>query len=592
MYSTISDRPSSAVTPIRYAAFADPFDDEQRDRRWGLHAHHAAVIEGRGALAITPAAIHGASGGYQTARAGGWDLRGRVVMVAVARAPAARGAEIGLHVESLTGAVGDRYDFVIQSATRLIMRQVVDGSASEHACAYDPTDHRLLRLRHDRDTDTISWETSPDGQIWTTRRNLLRVVVVLASLIVLRVGNALGLAGDTTGTFSGFNTARTPPRGRYTFGTLLSDPRRAPDLYAKGVRRVHLELGWDLYEPQPGRYSATYAAAVRAKIRRWREFGLRVTLGPGLQYPPDWALALPGGRYVDQTGQQADELNLVFARAVRERAAEYLARIHRDLDLNTFDAIRIGAGGNIELLYPDSRGQNRYWAYDTGAQGGAGRATSVAPCPFPGWHPGQATITTAQTRQWYDWYLDALADAARWQAEQGRALGYAGRVELLMPGVGTRPGQLAAEVAARFAGSAERHTTARGAAWHLLVERLHDLPGLVVYCSSVADSSGGDDVATAADRVVQRDDARIERWSAARWLGYNADRYGLRKCGENPGRIDSKDYGLAMLDSALAQMVAGEWEGFYWAHETELYDPTSGITAADYAAAIARYSGR
>jgi len=75
-------------------------------------------------------------------------------------------------------------------------------------------------------------------------------------------------------------------------------------------------------------------------------------------------------------------------------------------------------------------------------------------------------------------------------------------------------------------------------------------------------------------------------------LGYNADRYGLRKCGENPGRIDSKDYGLAMLDSALAQMVAGEWEGFYWAHETELYDPTSGITAADYAAAIARYSGR
>jgi hypothetical protein len=592
MHSAVRDQPSSITAPIRYAAFADPFDDQQRDQRWRLIAHQTAVIEGRGLLSITPAAVRGAGGGYQTGREGGWDLRGGAAMVAIRTAPAARGAEIMLRVGSLAGADGDRYDFIVRGAARLIMRQVIGGISSDRAIAYEADAHRFLRLRHDATSDTIAWETSPDGEVWTTRRNILRTIVVLASLIALRVENELGLLRDTTGTFSGFNTVRTPPRGRYTFGTLLSDPRRAADLREKGVRRVHLELGWNLYEPEPGRFSARYVAELRARIRHWREFGLRVTLGPGLQYPPGWALALPGARYVDQNGRRANELNLVFAWAVRERAGAYLARIHRDLDLNTFDAIRIGAGGNIELLYPDGRGQNRYWAYDTGAQGGAGRAASVAPCPFPGWQPGQSTITTAQAGQWYDWYLDALADAARWQAQQCRALGYAGRVELLMPGVGTHPRQLEEEIASHFAGSAERDTTPRGAAWHLLIARLHDLPGLVIYCSSTADGSGDNDVTSADDRLVPLDDARIERWSAARWLSYNADRYGLAKSGENPGRTDSNAYGRPMLDHALAQMVAGDWEGFYWAHEAELYAPDSGISAADYAAAIARYTGR
>lgn len=592
MPPAIGAPPPPAVTPPRHAAFADPFDDGQRDRRWGLIADHAAVIEGRGTLAITPAAVRGAAGGYRTDYGQGWDLRGRAAQVAVCTAPAAPGAEIVLRVESSAGTVGDRYDFIIRGAARLIMRQVSGGVASDRSIPYEATIHRFLRLRHDRDDDTIVWETSPDGENWTTRRQILRAIVVVASLIALRVENELGLLHDTTGIFAGFNTVRTPPSGRYTFGTLLSDPSHAADLVGKGVRRVHLELGWNLYEPQAGRFSAAYSAELRARIGRWRELGLRITLGPGLQYPPDWALALPGARYIDQNGRRASELNLVFAQAVRERAAAYLARIHRDLDLNTFDAIRIGAGGNIELLYPDSRGQNRYWAYDVGAQGGAGRVASVAPCPFPGWQPGQGTITMAQADEWYAWYLDALADAARWQAEQCRTLGYAGRVEVLMPGVGTRPGQLEREIAARFAGSAERYTTPRGAAWHLLIARLHDLPGLVIYCSSAADGSGDDDVTSADDRLVPLDDPRTERWSAARWLSYNADRYGLRKSGENPGRSDTNAYGRVMLDRALAQMVAGEWEGFYWAHETELYDPASGITAADYAAAIARYSGR
>lgn len=590
MSPALSSSPRSGTAPASHAAFADAFADGQRDSRWDLSANHAAVIETPGLLTITPCPVTGAYGAYRTNRSDGWDLTGRAVMVRVVTTPAAPGAELALRVASLHDEERQRYDFIVRSATLLVMRQVVGGSVSDTILDYDATAHRFLRLRHDRTTDTINWETSPDGEVWTTRRNLLRAFAVVAALIALRVGNELGLVRDTTGTFSGFNTTRTPPRRRYIIGTLLSDPVHAADLYAQGVRRVHLELGWDRYEPRPGDYAVPYAALVRDKLRRWREFGLRVTLGPGLQYPPGWALNLPNGRYIDQTGRASGEINLVFSQAVRARVAAYFARIHADLDLNTFDAIRVGAGGNIELLYPDSDGQNRYWAYDAGAQGGAGRANSVARCPFPGWKPGDTTLTTIQAGWWYDWYLDALADAARWQAARCRALGYAGSVEVLMPGLGTRPDQLAGEIAARFAGTAEQYTTSRGATWHLLTDRLHALPGLVVYCSSVADGSGNNDTASPTDRTVALNDPQINDWSAARWLGYNADRYGLRLSGENPGRTDSNHYGLAMLYQALAQMINGRWESLYWAHEADLYDPTSGITADDLGEAIARYS--
>ena len=577
-----------AATPI--AAFSDPFDDACRDPRWRIVARHAAVLEGRGGLRITPAAVPGAYGGYATAEDRGWDLRGQAVMVGVVTAPAAPGTEMQLRVESSIGAEHERYEFTIRSACRLLMRHIVGQVTSEDELPYHASEHRYLRLHFDHQRETITWETSPDGEIWTTRRQLLRAIIVGGALIALRVANESGLVRDTTGTFSGFNTIRTPPRGRYTFGTLLSDPRHADDLYEKGIRQVHLELGWNLYEPQPGHYAFTYVEHIRSEIATWRAGGMRITLGIGLQYAPGWALALPGGRYIDQTGRRANELNLVFSQAVRERAAAYIARIDRDLDLNIFDAIRIGAGGNIELLYPDGGGQNRYWAFDSAAQGGAGRATTLATCPFPGWQPGQRSIGTEQVRLWYDWYLDALADAARWQMDHCRSLGYAGRVELLMPGLGTRPAQLEQEIATYLAGTVERYTTSRGAVWHALVARLHTQPGLVLYCSSAADGSGGDDVTMPDDRSVPLDDPRLEGWSAARWLTYNADRYGLRMNGENPGRTDTNLYGTTMLARALAQMVAGDWEGFYWAHEAELYAPASGISAADYASAIRRYT--
>jgi len=379
----------------------------------------------------------------------------------------------------------------------------------------------------------------------------------------------------------------------YRFGTLLSDTTRAADLYANGVRRVHLELGWDAYEPTQGAFSTSYRDTAIAKISTWKAAGMTVTLGPGLQYPPGWALNLTNGRYQDQFGATVNQLNLPFSQAVRDRASIYFARINSDLGINNFDAIRIGSGGNTELLFPDSGGTNKYYAFDAGAQGGNGRASGVAACPFPGWLPGSTSITQAQVATWYSWYLDALGNVARWQIGQFRAMGYTGQMQVLMPGLGVRPNQVGAATTARLDGTVESYTVSRGAAWHLLIDRLYDLAP-VIYNSSLADNSGvpTNNLTATTDGAVALTDSAIEQWSAMRWLTYAAKRYALTLNGENPGFGDAAGYGTGMLDVAVAQMIAGGWEGLYWAHEFNLYDGTSGITAAQYGTKIAATPAR
>ncbi|MDQ1590337.1 MAG: hypothetical protein QOG71_964, partial [Pyrinomonadaceae bacterium] len=38
--------------------------------------------------------------------------------------------------------------------------------------AYNATQQRFWRFRHNRADDTVNWETSPDGVVWTTQRSV------------------------------------------------------------------------------------------------------------------------------------------------------------------------------------------------------------------------------------------------------------------------------------------------------------------------------------------------------------------------------------------------------------------------------------
>jgi hypothetical protein len=382
-------------------------------------------------------------------------------------------------------------------------------------------------------------------------------------------------------------TPTPTPSATYLFGTLLTDPSRSAQEYAAGVRVVELELGWDNYEPQDGVFNGTYVSQMRQRLATMRAAGLKVVLGAGLQYPPSWAYSYPNSRYVNQFGGTSRELNLTFNATLRAKAQQYLARLQADFDLNSFWAVRVGAGGNGETLYPADNGDgintNAYWAFDPTAQ---------ASSPFPGWEPGQTTyagrsFTTTDVRTWYDWYVGSLVNGVDWQLTTYRNLGFTGFLQVLLPGQGTRPLDYEKAIAGYLNGAGDgNRTMSRGAAWDRVIAKIHDKRNVVAYVSSLADGSGSDDVCESTDASVALTAPEIGLWSAARWVSYLANQYGLPKNGENPGPSDTNSYGTTMLGQAVAQMKACGFQGLMWAHDPDLYSSTSGISLADYSKVI------
>ena len=351
------------------------------------------------------------------------------------------------------------------------------------------------------------------------------------------------------------------------------------------MRVVHLELSWGAYEPSDGAFSSGYAQDARQRLAAMRAAGMKVVLGLGLQYPPSWVFGYPDSGYVDQYGNRMNVANLTWNAALRSKVERYLARVDADLDLNSFWAVRIGSGGNVETLYPGAAGRNAYWAYDGNAQ---------ARSPFPGWQPGQTTwngqpFTTAQVSQWYDWYLDALVDGVDWQIGAYKSLGYSGYLQVLLPGQGVRPNDYAGAIGRHLAAGTAGDTMARGAVWDRVIARIADKRNVVAYVSSMADGSGGDDLCGSGDAGVAATSSAVYLWSATRWISYNANKYGLAKMGENPGQRDTDNYGQTMLERAALQMQSCGFQGLMWAHDHNLYDGTSGVSLESYGRVIASH---
>ncbi|HEY3335548.1 MAG TPA: hypothetical protein VGK16_09980 [Candidatus Limnocylindrales bacterium] len=381
----------------------------------------------------------------------------------------------------------------------------------------------------------------------------------------------------------------TPTPAAFLFGTTLTSTARAAGEAASGVAVAHLELGWDLYEPQDGVFSSTYAAQARQRLDALRAAGARVVLGIGLQYPPAWVFTYPDSRYRNQYGRTSGTVNLTFNATLRAKAEQYFDRVAADLGLTSFWAVRVGAGGSVETLFPaewDGTTGNAYWAYDANAQ---------QTTPFPGWTPGQTSwngrpFGTTEVAAWYDWYVGSLASGVAWQIDAYRSRGFTGWAQVLMPGQGVRPADYARAIAGFLGGPGDdNRTMGRGAAWDRLVAALPDRSGVVAYVSSMADGSGGDDLCAGTDGTVAPTSPVVSSWSAARWIAYLADRRGMPKMGENPGRSDSTSYGAGMLDRAAAQMASCRFQGLLWAHDADLYDPTSGVTLDDLSSVIRRY---
>jgi hypothetical protein len=405
-----------------------------------------------------------------------------------------------------------------------------------------------------------------------------------SSCVLLLLAMVLGLAGGVLpAPGAGAQTADAPR----AYGTLQSSPDRLAATTAAGVDLATLEVSWRRFETSPGVIDTTYRDELRTSVSRFRDAGVDVVLSPGVHYTPDWLLSQDNSRFVNQYGDSYAPTetgkkiaNMVFNQAMRDRQQAYLARLFAELGTDFF-GVRLGGGWYGELNYPDpgfAGRSNGYWGFDRIALGlDAGLPPGLAPNPVPGWLPGTPSVDHEAARRFADWYLGSLQDYHDWQIETVRSL-YPGRLLMMYPSWGIRPGQLDAAVAGDLSGStsAERNgEVQRGFDFARYVGGITD-PGVVVYTTWLnadASADGGTD---------------MRYWSPVKYLAHLAqDRtQPLRLMGENTGRDTVADMTVTFEQARAHSLI-----GVVWAFEPELFSGGH-ATVEDLTAAIAADKAR
>ena len=333
------------------------------------------------------------------------------------------------------------------------------------------------------------------------------------------------------------------------FGVLLADPSNLSADYRAGIRLAMLSVSWASWEPRAGVIDQPYRAKMISAVSKYRAARMKVAVDTGLQDPPQWVLAQPGAQLVTQDGQRSVVVNFEFNEKVRAEAALYLSNVVASL--GSVQYYRAGLSEHGEMLYPEAPA-NQWWAFDGQAQGiQSGLPPGVNPSPLPGWVPGTPIwrgqpVNAAQVHAWYDWYFSALVNAEAWEISTYRNSGFAGLIQLVMPGYGALPGLYDERLAATLADLQDDsyHTLNTGAVWWRMLDELPSLHATVVDVSSVGDDSGSPATyrCEPSDASVDRPpDEVILNWSDTRWLSYLARRHGLPVMGENPGNTPAGD---------------------------------------------------
>ena len=332
-----------------------------------------------------------------------------------------------------------------------------------------------------------------------------------------------------------------------------------------------VELAWDQYEPTAGAFSQTYVRTTTERMGEFRKKGFRIVLDLGVQYPPAWVRKIEGAQYRNQYGAAyearepgANGVNAVFCAKVRETQERYVAHALKEFGAECA-VVRLGWGFSGELNYPSFKfgdQPNCYWGFDAIAQGAApGLPKGVAACPVPGWKPGEASADHARARQFAEWYMASLQNYHDWQIDTVRKAGYPGKLALLYPSWGIRPGQLEAAVKNNLAGTTppeKNGEVSRGFDFARYIDGIHD-PDVIVYCTWMD-----------SDPKFSDDQGDVPaRWSPAHWLASLALRHKppLDAWGENTGRGD-----VAAMKLTLERARTYHMLGAMWAFEPDLFD--------------------
>jgi hypothetical protein len=232
----------------------------------------------------------------------------------------------------------------------------------------------------------------------------------------------------------------------------------ASNLRASGLTTAVLKVLWNRAQPAPALVlDPTYLAGVRKQISQYQAAGLDITLDLGLQYPPKWALALPGAGFVDQYGHTFDAsvasgemaVDAIYNPAAQIAEATYIRLLAAALGPNTFRFVRVGGLLTGELRMPtntDGGRTNSWWAFSS---------TFQASSPVPGYRPGISAYSPAADAAFLNYYLNGLVS---YQQFLVTAVGtsFSGNLEVLYPSFGVRPGDVQAALAKHLNGSSVR----------------------------------------------------------------------------------------------------------------------------------------
>lgn len=141
------------------------------------------VSQQNGRLEITPRSGISirAYNGYVTSRT--WDLNrawARVDVLQITEGTADTIFAVGTDSNNW-------YGFVVENG-KLYMQSKINGRKNSQTITYDATEHRSLRLRHEASANQILWETSQDGQTWTSQRSASPEISLAAVYVTLSAG--------------------------------------------------------------------------------------------------------------------------------------------------------------------------------------------------------------------------------------------------------------------------------------------------------------------------------------------------------------------------------------------------------------------
>lgn len=161
----VAEAGSGSIAPI----FGDDYNDNSLDaNKWIVNSPGGspAVTEQAQQLQIALAPNTAGYNGVDSVST--YNLAGRMVQVEVPQAV----SQAGWVENYLSLELDANNSFLIDVGTQIIFRSRVNGVNDQTVLAYSPSIHRHWRIRHDPGTNTINFETSTDGSVWTTRKTV------------------------------------------------------------------------------------------------------------------------------------------------------------------------------------------------------------------------------------------------------------------------------------------------------------------------------------------------------------------------------------------------------------------------------------